>query len=374
MHLRMGLLYLERGEFQKAANALFLASKTPRPVDETRIYFWLGYLDALKSYGGNGSFSEHENLWWDRLNAVQPMSLHAVIARHLQGHEPAVLVTGRYAPTVAIYSGENWSIRNLWSFLFVLSVGLGDPVMERRLVDLMNTGLRASDFESSLFFSLAQRHAGEKEASFRTVQSGLRQFGVDKMSKGSLSLLYPTHFYGEILRVGACSDAALTLALIRQESSFDERAMSDRGAVGLMQVLPSVGKSYLKRATVDFHDPVVNLEAGCKHLAALSTQFDDERLVTVAAYNAGAGSARKWRSRYDDKSLLLFADLIPFRETRHFVANVFAGSYWYGVVLDSVEGSVDHVKGLPQGLVPLPEDLGVRSETRVIVRPPEALP
>jgi soluble lytic murein transglycosylase len=370
LHLRMGLLYLERSEFQKAAVALRKASLTERAVDETRIYFWLGYLDALKAYGGNGHFSEHENPWWERLDATQPMSLHAVIARHLRGRDPASIVTSRYAPTVAVYSGEKWTIRNLWSFLFVLSVGIGDSAMEKRLVELMNSGLNISDFDTSLFFSLAQRHAGDKESSFRTVQSALRQFGANKMSRGSLSLLFPTHFQTEIKRAKECSDPALTLALIRQESSFDENAISDRGAVGLMQLLPAVGKSLSSGGLPNLRDPAKNVDIGCKHFSALLKQFDGERLLTVAAYNSGAVPVRKWRARYDDRSLLLFADLIPFRETRHFVANVLAGSYWYGVVIGAGDESGVPFKGLPAGIVPEPEDLGIRADTRIEVLPP----
>jgi hypothetical protein len=81
---------------------------------------------------------------------------------------------------------------------------------------------------------------------------------------------------------------------------------------------------------------------------------------------------RKWQSRFENRSLLLFADLIPFQETRHFVANVFAGNYWYGTVLRfHPDLKIRNSLGLPVGIVPLPDDFGVGDALEIAVAAPE---
>ena len=106
-------------------------------------------------------------------------------------------------------------------------------------------------------------------------------------------------------------DPMLVSAVIEVESGFDPSAVSTRGAVGLMQVLPETA------ALVGFPeaaDPATNLEAGCRYLAWLLDSFGGDVELALAAYNAGPGAVRRWGT------------IPPYRETRAFVARV-ADSY-----------------------------------------------
>ncbi len=361
MHTRMGLLWLEKKEFEKAAEALQKAAKAAKPIEETRVLFWLGFLRAMEFYEGDGKFESHENVWWEKLLQAEPMSLHAVAARHLSGKDSADVLKTAETPVFGVYQGDNWNGRNYWSFLFVLAKALNEQSMLKTLADTQKSYLRSRGFDDALFFSLAQREADAKNASFRTVQGAIRKYGMNRMSKGVLSLLFPLHFTNEISAADECKDPALVLSLIRQESSFESAAESSRGAKGLMQLLPSVAQQRLGKKDVNLEDPAENIRAGCAHLYSLARDFDNEWLFAVAAFNAGSVPVRSWQSRYDATSMLLFADLIPFLETRHFVANVFAGQYWYGVVLASFpKENLRNSMGLPVGIVPLPEDFGVQ--------------
>lgn len=371
MHMRMGLLYVERMEWKKAAAALKNASLADRGIDETRILFWLGFIKALAHYEGDGKFEAHENQWWANLEKAQPLSLHAIAARHLMGRDPADIAKGKNIPSIAVYQGDKWNGRNYWAFLMVLAHAIGDLEMQKALVETQVSYIRTNDFDDSIFYSLTQREAGAKKASFRTVHSGLREFGFDKMSNGVLSLLFPLHYATELSSVEECRDPALALSLIRQESSFEETIVSSRGATGLMQVLPAVAKQRLGKANVNLFSPTENIRAGCGHFNELMNEFENESLMAVAAYNAGSVPVRRWQSRYDKRSLLLFSDLIPFQETRHFVANVFAGDYWYGAVLNAYpQAGFKNSLGLPVGLVPLPDDFGISSAIEVEVPAP----
>lgn len=101
-------------------------------------------------------------------------------------------------------------------------------------------------------------------------------------------------------------DAALLTAVIHAESGFDARAVSPKGALGAMQIMPETGREL---GLVDFFDPAANTEAGARYLSAMLRRFGDlDR--SLAAYNAGPGAVRR------------FGGVPPFPETRDFIARV----------------------------------------------------
>jgi soluble lytic murein transglycosylase-like protein len=114
--------------------------------------------------------------------------------------------------------------------------------------------------------------------------------------------------YGEI--IAAVSEAhgvdpMLVKALIQVESNYKPRARSPRGAMGLMQLMPSTAREYKVRNPFD---PKANIEAGIKHLKGLIDRFGVE--LALAAYNAGEGAVVK------------FNGVPPYRETRNYVSKI----------------------------------------------------
>ncbi|MGD1148970.1 MAG: lytic transglycosylase domain-containing protein [Thermoanaerobaculaceae bacterium] len=121
----------------------------------------------------------------------------------------------------------------------------------------------------------------------------------------------PTPFEQRVIaaatRVGI--DPALVLAVVEVESGQAPDAVSAKGAVGLMQVLPETAAEIgLPNAA----DPARNLEAGCRYLADLLDSFGGDVELALAAYNAGPGAVRHWGT------------VPPYRETRNFIARVAA--------------------------------------------------
>ena len=104
-------------------------------------------------------------------------------------------------------------------------------------------------------------------------------------------------------------DPALVLAIVDVESRQMPDAVSPRGAMGLMQVLPETAAEL---GFPDAADPARNLEAGCRYLAALLNSFGGDVELALAAYNAGPGAVRRWGT------------VPPYRETRNFIARVAA--------------------------------------------------
>ncbi len=99
----------------------------------------------------------------------------------------------------------------------------------------------------------------------------------------------------------------LVMAVIEVESRFDARAVSHRGARGLMQLMPATAASLGVR---DAFDPRDNIHGGVRHLRWLMDRFDHDLPVVLAAYNAGEGAVLKSGGRP------------PSRETREYVKQV----------------------------------------------------
>lgn len=100
----------------------------------------------------------------------------------------------------------------------------------------------------------------------------------------------------------------LVHALVQVESNYEPRAVSPKGAMGLMQLMPATARQY---AVEDPFDPVQNLGAGLQHLRGLLDRFGKGReSLALAAYNAGEGAV----SRY--------GGIPPFRETQNYVRRI----------------------------------------------------
>jgi soluble lytic murein transglycosylase-like protein len=102
-------------------------------------------------------------------------------------------------------------------------------------------------------------------------------------------------------------DHRLVESLVEMESSYNPNAVSSKGAMGLMQLMPAVARHYGVRNPFD---PWQNLDAGVRHMRELLDHFDADLMRTVAAYNAGAGAV----DRYDG--------VPPYRETQNYVRKV----------------------------------------------------
>ena len=101
----------------------------------------------------------------------------------------------------------------------------------------------------------------------------------------------------------------LVRAVIMAESAGDAGAVSHRGAIGLMQLMPqTAGEMYVQ----DPVDPAQNIMGGTRYLRWLANQFSGDMLLTIAAYNAGPDAVRKYRG------------VPPFEETRTYCKKVMA--------------------------------------------------
>jgi soluble lytic murein transglycosylase len=121
----------------------------------------------------------------------------------------------------------------------------------------------------------------------------------------------------------------ILMSLIRQESAFDPRARSRAGALGLMQVMPMTARRVAGVSTRKLREVDTNLQVGSKYFAMLLNQFDNDVELALAGYNAGPHRVKDWLRRYPVSDRILFNDLIPFKETREYVAAIVRNYFFY---------------------------------------------
>jgi soluble lytic murein transglycosylase len=133
-------------------------------------------------------------------------------------------------------------------------------------------------------------------------------------------------------------EEAWVLGLVRQESRFISAVKSSAGAAGLMQLMPATAKWVAHRMGMQDYswervtDAQVNAALGTYYLRHVLDGLDGSPVLAAAAYNAGPGRARKWR---DTRSLegAIYAETIPFNETRDYVKKVMNNTMYYAALL-----------------------------------------
>jgi len=120
-------------------------------------------------------------------------------------------------------------------------------------------------------------------------------------------------FYVELIRDAALQHdvpAALVQAVVKVESDFNARAVSPKGARGLMQVMPATARRFGVADPDHLFYPAPNLNAGTAYLAWLLKRYEGNLDLALAAYNAGEGAVQQYRG------------IPPYRETRNYVKKV----------------------------------------------------
>lgn len=139
--------------------------------------------------------------------------------------------------------------------------------------------------------------------------------------------------------------------LMRQESRFVTSAKSGVGASGLMQIMPSTARWVAKKLGLkNYRNSLIyqldtNLRLGTYYMKNVLSQFDDSPVLASAAYNAGPGRARRWRG---EKPLegAIYAETIPFDETRDYVKKVMSNTMYYAKQFGSPPRSLKQRMGI----------------------------
>lgn len=227
---------------------------------------------------------------------------------------------------------------------------LGFPIslsnMNIKDLKLINTIFALGDYEvwldanfddNKIVESWFEARKGKKSASVV-----LARDTIDAMSSkppflsAAYKLAYPLYYTDEINIESQKFnlDPYLVIALMREESYFNENARSYVNALGLMQLMPSTANFIISKFSVNIPydkkitDPNVNIFLGCIYLKYLKERFDGNDLYVIAAYNGGEGSVNRWLKthRTDNDE---FVENIPYDETHNYVKKIFRSYHLY---------------------------------------------
>ena len=171
-----------------------------------------------------------------------------------------------------------------------------------------------------------------------------------------LRYLAPFREYVDPMARELALDNGWIYGLMRQESRFVMNAKSAVGAKGLMQLMPATAKWVAKKiGFTDFHatkvaDMDTNVMLGTHYLKMVLAGLDNHPVLASAAYNAGPSRARKWRA---DQPLegAIYAETIPFNETRDYVKKVMSNAIYYAALFEDKPQSLKSRLGIvrPRG-------------------------
>jgi soluble lytic murein transglycosylase len=149
---------------------------------------------------------------------------------------------------------------------------------------------------------------------------------------------------------------ALTWAVMREESAFNQDAQSPVNAIGLMQLMSGTARIVAKDTLLPsddqaLHRPDVSIALGARLLSSLRVSFPSHPALAIAAYNSGAGAVRRWLSARGADALDVFVERIPFDETRAYVKRVLASAAAYAYLY--APAGLDELLAVPARTAPM---------------------
>ncbi len=159
---------------------------------------------------------------------------------------------------------------------------------------------------------------------------------LDSLPRSYWEALFPKPYWLDLKRFSSTNalDPYLVASLIRQESEFNPNAVSRKDAVGLMQLLPKVGKTLARQQKIKHYKaaqlftPGMNLQLGTRYFRAMVDQFGAFEYA-LAAYNAGTDRVQTWMGYGKYRDPQEFVESIPFTETREYVQAILRNANMY---------------------------------------------
>lgn len=163
-------------------------------------------------------------------------------------------------------------------------------------------------------------------------------FAVDlsALPRSYWEALFPKPYWTDLKKFSSANalDPYMVASLIRQESEFNPAAQSNKNALGLMQLLPRVGKTVAKQeklkhfSTQQLFTPAINLQLGTRYFRSMVDQFGGFEYA-LAAYNAGDDRVKDWQAAGKYRDIYEFVESIPFTETREYVQAIMRNANVY---------------------------------------------
>jgi soluble lytic murein transglycosylase len=307
-----------------------------RAQDWTRVEHWLGHLPA------EARESERWQYW--RIRALQEKGGRAAL-EEAQALRIALATTRSYFGFIAsMQLGVDYDMAEQAVGVTQAQVDAlyGIPAIDRahELYVLGDEQAARSEWQ----FATANMNQEQTMASGKLAESwGWHRNAIQAMIRiqhwDDLQLRFPLA-YADTFRNTAKEQGLseqLIYAIARQESAFMQDVRSPAGALGLMQLMPATGRETaagmgMRISNQDLLIPETNITLGARYLSGLLKDFDGNRILAAAAYNAGPNRVKQWLQRSADAPVPfdIWIETIPYGETRNYVESVLTYSVIYG--------------------------------------------
>lgn len=317
---RLGILDFMSGDFASARNHFDRLRRSERRGElQARAAYWAAR--ARLAEAGAQRVAEADRLF-RAAHASDPFGYYGLLAAERAGIDPwANLPAGPEPQPIDLETTRKFELIKL-----LRQAGLAEEAMTV-LESILASRPRRPEALLGLSVALAERGFGEQAV--RLGWSAHAQL-QGHWSTSVLRAIYPLA-YREIIFAESHSrrlDPSLVAAIVRQESLFTADATSRAGARGLLQLMPQTGRWWAGRLGVKdysleiLYHPEINVHLGTAYLADLQRRYGELQLALIA-YNAGPTRARRWQRRPEYQiDAELFAERIPFAETRGYVRGV----------------------------------------------------
>jgi soluble lytic murein transglycosylase len=311
---RAGLFYYVKHDLSKAIpvlqrSASVEAAKSPRPL------YWLyrAQIESADKMGAQNTLN--------RLKEKYPFSYHAIMARLADKEDPDDILL-RSVPNSLTRSQKKLSVNPMLEAV----ESLRQMGFNRSAAKILDWAIvEAAEAEPELKIYLAELKAEQEDLhSILFLLSKVLLDNPNLVTRKTLALYFPKAYFPLFEKHSAGLDPYLLLAIARQESAFNAKAISTAKAKGLLQI-----QAKGKKRRGNLLDPESNIKMGASLFALLLRQNEGKLHLALAAYNAGPKRIDTWVKRYPIQDPILFTDLIPFKETRTYVALILRNYYWY---------------------------------------------
>ena len=264
---------------------------------------------------------ENINFWLNRASK-NPNSFYGILSSEILGINSSL--SWEFSETTVVEKNKYFSLPSGKRIQALIQIGLADQ-LENEIIYLntvLNRDVAIWSLDIAQHFNLAYTQL--------KIAHKLQTYGIKLPTK----YFYPTPIWRP--QKGFTLHPELLYAFMHQESLFNKNAKSHKGAVGLMQVLPSTARFISSNEQVKRNDknilkiPEINIEVGQEYIEYLLQlkSVGNNLIYLTAAYNGGPGNLNKWKkdTNYLDDPLF-FMESIPSRETRWFIEKVLT-KYW----------------------------------------------
>lgn len=316
---RAGLFYFLAQKYDEATQMLTLATKVDKAYTGRSLYWLYRSKTAQKDTSGAAAVLT-------QMRERYPFSFHTLVALSSNKLDPGEVLK-RNLPAGSKRSQTTPEVNRLLDQLETLRK-LEHREAAAKVLAWAVAESEESEPEVRVYIAQLKDDRLEYRAKISLLSDVLYKHPT-LVAKETMELYFPKVYYPIFEKNASGLDPYFLLSVARQESAFNPRAVSSAKAKGLLQIQPKTGRRFWSQKRMDLGDPDTNVQIGSRYLQELLRKTNGQVHFALAAYNAGENRLAIWEMRYQTTEPVLFIDLIPFRETREYVASILRNYFWY---------------------------------------------